>query len=600
MVVFGGLEGSSIRGDVWALLLAGSPTWSKLTPSGNPPSPRYGHTAIYDPVRDRVLVFGGFDGFNFLNDASAFSLAGSPAWISFSPTGNPPSGRLWHTAIYDPVRDRMVMFGGNGGNFRNDVWALSLAGSPVWSALAPAGGPPSGRDGHAAIYDPLRDRMVAFGGYDGLSRRNDAWVLSLAASPAWSALISIASPPAARSLHTAIYDPVRDRMVVFGGYDGTVLFDDVWALSLAGNSAWSELAPTGSPPSGRLWHTAIYDPVRDRMLIFGGVDAGNVRNDTWALSLAGSPAWSVLAPAGNPPPGRYAQSAIYDPVRDKMVVFAGSDGSLRNDVWALSLAESPQWSEVFPAGGPPSARLNHKAIYDPVRDRMVVFGGYDGSRRNDAWALSLAGGMTWSALAPAGSPPSGRDGHTAIYDPVRDRMVVFGGYDGTTYPNDVPALSLPGNPAWSTLAPAGSPPSRLYDHTAIYDPVRDRMVLFGGNAGVNLNDVWALWWGVAVSVPGDADALPPRFELLPPQPNPSRGETAMEFELAQPARVVLDVFDTNGRLIQRIADEWFTAGRHVSTWRGVDDRGLAVGSGVYFIRMETGGFHATRRMVRVR
>ena len=76
---------------------------------------------------------------------------------------------------------------------------------------------------------------------------------------------------------------------------------------------------------------------------------------------------------------------------------------------------------------PPSGRSEHTAIYDPVRDRMVVFGGYDGTLRNDVWALSLSGSPAWSALAPAGSPPSARYGHTAIYDPVRDRMVVFGG-----------------------------------------------------------------------------------------------------------------------------------------------------------------------------
>jgi hypothetical protein len=35
-------------------------------------------------------------------------------------------------------------------------------------------------------------------------------------------------------------------------------------------------------------------------------------------------------------------------------------------------------------------------------------------------------------------------------------------------------------------------------------------------------------------------------------------------------------------------------------WPGDDDRGRAVGSGVYFIRMQLGGLHATRRVVRIR
>lgn len=43
------------------------------------------------------------------------------------------------------------------------------------------------------------------------------------------------------------------------------------------------------------------------------------------------------------------------------------------------------------AGVPPSQRFGHTAIFDPARDRMVVFGGWDGASLNDVWALSLAG-----------------------------------------------------------------------------------------------------------------------------------------------------------------------------------------------------------------
>jgi flagellar hook assembly protein FlgD len=74
----------------------------------------------------------------------------------------------------------------------------------------------------------------------------------------------------------------------------------------------------------------------------------------------------------------------------------------------------------------------------------------------------------------------------------------------------------------------------------------------------------------------------------------------VDFEFAQPGRVVLDVFDTEGRMVNRIADELFTAGRHVSVWRGDDADGHALGAGVYFIRMQARAFRATRRTVRVR
>jgi hypothetical protein len=233
---------------------------------------------------------------------------------------------------------------------------------------------------------------------------------------------------------------------------------------------------------------------------------------------------------------------------------------------------------------------------------MLVFAGTeDLNYFNDVWALSLVA-PTWSLLTPGGSPPAGRVVPTAIYDPLRDRMVMFGGgyQDGSDHNlNDVWALSLSGSPAaWTALNPAGSPPPGRYAHTAIYDAAVDRMVVFAGGtlANARYNDVWMLRW----TTPASVEDAPAQLRLGVPRPNPSRGGTFVDFELAKPARVTLDVFDAQGRRVKRVTDQWFAAGRHVSMWRGDDEAEHALGTGVYFIRMQAGSFQATRRTVRVR
>jgi hypothetical protein len=371
-------------------------------------------------------------------------------------------------------------------------------------------------------------------------------------------------------------------MVVFGGADGASSYNsDVWALSLAGSPAWSALAPAGSPPTARYYHTAIYDPVRDQMVVFGGLDAGSLRNDVWALSLAGSPAWSALAPSGSPPAGRYGHTAIYEPVRDRMVVFGGSDGTgLRNDVWALSLAGSPAWSALTPAGSPPPARYAMTAIYDPVRGRLVVSGRADDfSFFNDVWALSLAGSPAWSALAPAGSPPSARYGHTAIYDPVRDRMAVFGGSDGS-YRNDVWALGwgTPPTPTLISLVKAEAGPDRVVlawygaeaaglaaaveRHTAVSDWRQLAIVTGDGTGTFHFEDrdvaaggqyAYRLTYqsdGEQVSTPEYWVQIPEaRFALLGLRPNPGVAGLAASFTLPSGDPATLEVFDLSGRRI---------------------------------------------------
>jgi hypothetical protein len=238
------------------LPLSGNGAWSVLAPPGNESSARYYFSAIYDPVRDRMVVFGGVDGLGPHNDVWALSLAGDPAWSALRPAGNAPSARYGHTAIYDPAHDRMIVFGGYDAvtGSRSEVWALSLSGSPTWSELKP-GGSAAARYGHSAIYDAARKRMVVFGGFDGFAPRNDARALSLAEKPSWSAITTPGPPPPGRYAHTAVYDSAGARMVISGGSDGVSSRQDVWALSLSGSPAWTALTP-GSAPRTR--HPRLY------------------------------------------------------------------------------------------------------------------------------------------------------------------------------------------------------------------------------------------------------------------------------------------------------------------------------------------------------
>ena len=319
------------------------------------------------------------------------------------------------------------------------------------------------------------------------SRAVLAWLAAIT-QLAW--VSTAASQPGTLSNHSAIYDPARQSMILFGGAaDAQVRVNDVWRLQLGPDPQWSLIQTSGAAPSARLGHTAVLDPVRDRMIVFGGIDANlQILGDAWAFSLSDS-TWTPLTPLGTPPPARGYHTAIYDPVRDRMVVFGGEHafGSYLNDVWSLWLSPTPRWERIFPTGPQPFPRFGQSAIYDPVRDRMLVFGS--NLPTNDLWALTF-GDTTWSILGTTGTPPAARSGHSAIYDAVNDRMVVFGGFDNNQYLDDVWLLSLASAPlAWSPFVGSPRPTVRGY-HSAIYDSAYARMIVFGG---ANVTDLtWAL------------------------------------------------------------------------------------------------------------
>jgi len=68
-------------------------------------------------------------------------------------------------------------------------------------------------------------------------------------------------------------------------------------------------------------------------------------------------------------------------------------------------------------------------------------------------------------------------------------------------------------------------------------------------------------------------------------PNPANPATAVGFSLDRPGRVRLEVWDARGRRVWRSPDRSLPEGDHAITWRGDDEAGRAVASGVYVFRL---------------
>jgi hypothetical protein len=91
--------------------------------------------------------------------------------------------------------------------------------------------------------------------------------------------------------------------------------------------------------------------------------------------------------------------------------------------------------------------------------------------------------------------------------------------------------------------------------------------------------------------------LPLAFALRQNQPNPFSGHTTIRFELPVKAHVRLEIFDAQGRLIQRLANAQFPAGFHAVDWDKRAERGQSVGAGVYLYRIQAGAFRDRKKMV---
>jgi len=337
----------------------------------------------------------------------------------------------------------------------------SRAAAQEWIQLSPTGGPPqaSGCCG-GRVYDPDSNRAMLYGPYP--FHTTEVWALAnadgLGGTPEWVNIVPAgAFGPLGRHWHATAYDSINNRMIIFSGCSGGCLplLTDVWVLANAdgfdpsGNPAaasWSQLSPTSDPafgaPVGRAGAVAVYDPLSNQMILFGGQNGGGswgyTYPEVWRLShangLGGTPAWSRVATAGTFPPGQALPAAAYDAANNRMTVFGGmayGTGAGTNAVWALSNANGtelnpPTWTNVVAEGalGSPPAAGWREATYDAANSRLILLDPVSGL--NTTWVLQHANGLggpaAWQRLVTTGQPTSDRPVVNPVYNPGSNRL----------------------------------------------------------------------------------------------------------------------------------------------------------------------------------
>ena len=103
------------------------------------------------------------------------------------------------------------------------------------------------------------------------------------------------------------------------------------------------------------------------------------------------------------------------------------------------------------------------------------------------------------------------------------------------------------------------------------------------------------------AIPQDSPAPAGAAAALAAHPNPFNPATTLSFSLAARGPVTLAVYDLSGRLTRTlIAGQTLAAGEHEIVWRGRDDAGRALPSGVYIGRLEADGAAGAQRLVLIK
>lgn len=359
----------------------------------------------------------------------------------------------------------------------------------VWSPWAPPG-----LCYHSLVQDSRRGVFYVVGGGQVLDPQGLVWRYE----PVQGTCTPIASRPGgaavgwnlAAPFFDAVYDSLRDRLLVSCRYEGRLT---VFALDLTALS-WSEL---WSIPSNGLGNPAgiAIDRRRDLLALLGVWDSDSSAHRTIRIPLADPNAWSVSWTRGAAVPGPgISGCALYDEVRDRYFVLFDQNGDIMfpgmsqaaSSLWSLSASGEAEWAP-FPHPAEWGAGYARALVRDPVRDRLLLV-----NEAAELWSASPDDGSAMRLASGNAGPAWARNlrfGIAAAFDPASRRLHVHGGQElGQALPLFMslavdeawpPSVAVPtGAVGWSADAPGGL--GSRGSHSLLLDPVANQLVVLGG------------------------------------------------------------------------------------------------------------------------
>ena len=231
-------------------------------------------------------------------------------------------------------------------------------------------------------------------------------------------------------------------------------------------------------PSARAGARATYNDATNTGILFGGLtatDAGSARayvlDETWEWE---GTRWIHRYPA-HAPAARFSHSMTYDSIRERIVLFGGSDTLAEfNDTWVY---ENRDWKQIETPNAP-AKRMMSGLAFDPVRDRVVLFGGLSigddrttTERLYDMWEFD---GTTWTRVIESGpqvrSPLlfwNEKAGRVQLLGNVEDFVTRLYEYDTTTH-------------AWNNIEFDAANAPCVNESGAAFDPENGRVIVASG------------------------------------------------------------------------------------------------------------------------
>ena len=280
-----------------------------------------------------------------------------------------------------------------GGAITPDLIAQVRATREIFEQVVDALSPePPGRARSQIAYDPVNQKIVLFGG-DGLDRvLSDTWVYDCK-SRTWEQKFPKLCP-APRAGHILAWLPKAKKIVLAGGYSRVPLAQEIWTYDVAANE-WSLLMQAKLIRERHRSYSLGCPNVNARTVQVGAVNDDDVLvcfngNTVWACKVDPAKADAALTAEKGVKPGTYVWNRISPAIWEKA---AKPDREKAKKF--LDDLPANQWTAFsFPRYAPGATNRWGTTAYDTDRHQFLFWGGgHATSHENDVAHFSVLGGF---------------------------------------------------------------------------------------------------------------------------------------------------------------------------------------------------------------
>jgi N-acetylneuraminic acid mutarotase len=233
------------------------------------PSPRAGHSLTLNPETNEIFLFGGANHEEGFLDSLFIQKDGVWKNQKIFTSVQGPSARYEHTALSITRKDAkglLVMFGAGVEGPLNDFWFYEFT-QQSWVRLETRGVVPCPRVLRSVGFVESKNRVYVFGGGHVNNQPvcdQNMYCFDIQ-SLFWAVVQS--QGPSKRLGHSFV--TIRDKIYMFGGIDGDVVYNDFWEFDTSKNQ-WTEIE-TENRPSPRCAHSMVL--LGDKIAVIGGMIA---------------------------------------------------------------------------------------------------------------------------------------------------------------------------------------------------------------------------------------------------------------------------------------------------------------------------------------